>query len=51
MKKDISELSLKELAVYISHYLRENGIPNVLTGGPCVSIYTNNRNWKSLIIF
>ncbi len=25
MKKEISELSLKELAVYISHYLREKG--------------------------
>ena len=43
MKKDISTLCLKELAAYISHYLRENGIPNVLTGGACVSIYTNNR--------
>ena len=41
--KDISELSLKELAAYISHYLRKNGVPNVLTGGACVCIYTENR--------
>jgi hypothetical protein len=41
--KDISKLSLKELAAYISHYLRNNGVPNVLTGGACVSIYTENR--------
>jgi hypothetical protein len=41
--KDISKLSMKELAAYISHFLRKNGIPNVLTGGACVSIYTENR--------
>lgn len=41
--KDISTLSIKELAAYISHYLRENGTANVLTGGACVSIYTDNR--------
>jgi hypothetical protein len=42
IETDISKLSLKKLAAYISHYLRENGIPNVLTGGACVSIYTEN---------
>lgn len=41
--RNISELSLEELAAYISHHLRENGVPNVLTGGACVSIYTNNK--------
>ncbi|UCH94729.1 MAG: hypothetical protein JSV88_31330 [Candidatus Aminicenantes bacterium] len=41
--RDISKLSLKELAAYISHYLRRNGVPNVLTGGACVCIYTENR--------
>jgi len=41
--KDISKLSLKELAAYVSHFLRENGVPNVLTGGACVGIYTENR--------
>lgn len=41
--RDISKLSIKELAAYISHYLRDNGVVNVLTGGACVSIYTNNR--------
>ncbi len=41
--KDISKLSIKEVAAYVSHYLRMNGVPNVLTGGACVSIYTENR--------
>lgn len=41
--KDISAFSIKELAAYISHYLRENGVANVLTGGACVSIYTDNK--------
>lgn len=41
--KDTSGLSLKELAAYISHYLRNNGVSTVLTGGACVSIYTENR--------
>ncbi len=39
----LADLSLKELAAYVSHHLRENGIDNVLTGGACVSIYTKNR--------
>ena len=41
--KNISELSIEELAVYVSHYLRKNGIAAVLTGGACVSIYTDNK--------
>jgi hypothetical protein len=41
--KDISKLSFKGLAAFVSHHLRESGVPNVLTGGACVSIYTDNR--------
>ena len=39
----ISSLSLKDLAITISDYLGRNGIDVVLTGGACVSIYTNNK--------
>lgn len=41
--KNISGLSIKALAAYVSHYLRQNGVANVLTGGACVSIYTENK--------
>lgn len=41
--KSIKEMSLGELAAFICTYLQENGIPCVLTGGACVSIYTENR--------
>ncbi len=40
---NIAKLSLKGLAVFLSDYLRNNGIDNVLTGGACVCIYTRNR--------
>lgn len=36
-------MSLKELAFYISDYLCKNGIEAVLTGGACVSIYSDNK--------
>ena len=39
----ISALSLKDLAIKISDYLGRNGIDVVLTGGACVSIYTDNK--------
>jgi hypothetical protein len=39
----IKDLSLKELAIFISDYLYKNGIDTVLSGGACVSIYTNNK--------
>ncbi len=41
--KEISNMSLIELAAFISSHLRINGIENVLTGGACVSIYTENK--------
>lgn len=40
---NIKGLSLKELAITISDYLNKNGIKTVLSGGACVSIYTNNK--------
>jgi hypothetical protein len=41
--KQIKEMSIGELAAYVCTHLRENGIHCVLTGGACVSIYTENR--------
>jgi hypothetical protein len=39
----IKDLSLKDLAIVVSDYLRQNGIETVLSGGACVSIYSNNK--------
>lgn len=39
----IEEMSLKELALYVSHHLRKHGIEVVLTGGACVTTYTENK--------
>ncbi|MFO7981679.1 MAG: hypothetical protein R6V00_12745 [Candidatus Aminicenantes bacterium] len=39
----IKTLSLKDLAIFISDYLRKNDVKTILTGGACVSIYTNNK--------
>jgi len=39
----IKDLSLKDLAITVSDYLRKNGIETVLSGGACVSIYSNNK--------
>ena len=36
-------MSLGELAAYVCTHLHENDIHCVLTGGACVSIYTENR--------
>ena len=41
--KLVKNMSLGELAAYICTYLEKNGIQCVLTGGTCVSLYTNNR--------
>ena len=41
--KPINEMSIGELAAYISSYLKSNGINVVLSGGSCVSIYTENK--------
>jgi hypothetical protein len=39
----IKDLSLKDFAIVISDYLRNNGIEVVLSGGACVTIYTKNK--------
>ena len=36
-------MSIKDLAIYLSYYFDKNGIETVLSGGACVTIYTNNR--------
>ena len=41
--KQIKEMSLGELAAYVCTHLKRNGIHCVLTGGACVSIYSENR--------
>ena len=41
--KSIKEMSFGELAAYICTHLLQNGIKCVLSGGGCVSIYTDNR--------
>ena len=39
----IKNFSLKDLAFYLSDYLRKKGVDTVLSGGACVSIYTDNK--------
>ncbi len=41
--KAISEMTLGELAAFVNTHLRKKGISCVLTGGACVSIYTENK--------
>ena len=41
--KRIKDMSIGELAAFISSYLKRNGIDVVLSGGGCVSIYTENK--------
>ena len=40
----IKNISLKDLAIYLSDYLSKHGIETVLSGGACVSIYTKNKH-------
>lgn len=39
----IKNISIKDLALYISDFLRKNGIDTVLSGGACLAIYTSNK--------
>ena len=39
----IKNLSLKDFAIFVSDYLSKKGIDTVLSGGACVTIYTNNK--------
>jgi len=41
--KPIKDMSIGELAAFICSHLRRNGIEAVLSGGSCVSIYTDNK--------
>lgn len=41
--KTIADMSLQELAAWVSGHLLQHGIPVVLVGGSCVSIYSDNR--------
>jgi len=41
--KPIKDMSIGELAAFVSSYLQGHGIDVVLSGGSCVSIYTQNK--------
>jgi hypothetical protein len=41
--KKIKDMSIGELGALVCSHLEENGIRVTLTGGACVSIYTDNR--------
>lgn len=41
--KKICDMDMRELAAYVSTQLKKSGIEVVLTGGGCVSIYSENR--------
>ena len=47
----IKNISLKDLAIYLSDYLSKKGIDTILSGGACVSIYTNNKYISSDLDF
>lgn len=37
------KMSVKEIGALICHHLNKNGFDSTLTGGACVSIYSNNK--------
>ncbi len=41
--KKIDDMSREELAAYVCSHLDKSGIEVTLTGGSCVSIYSDNR--------
>jgi len=41
--KKIGDMNREELAAYVCSHLDKNGVEVTLTGGSCVSIYSNNR--------
>jgi hypothetical protein len=41
--KSIKDMSLGELAAFVCSHLNANGISTVLSGGACVTIYSQNR--------
>lgn len=48
---NFKDITLIDLAIFISDYLTKNGIDAVLTGGACVSIYTKNKYVSSDLDF
>jgi len=36
-------ISIEDLAIYVSDFLYKHGVDTVLSGGACVTIYTNNK--------
>jgi hypothetical protein len=49
--KPIREMSVGELAAFISSHLRSHGIDVVLSGGSCVSIYSDQKYVSSDLDF
>ena len=49
--KAIRDMSTGELAAFICSHLKKNGIDVVLSGGSCVSIYSNNKYVSSDLDF
>ena len=41
--KLLGDMTLEELATYVSEHLRQEGIEVVLVGGACVSLHTHNK--------
>ncbi len=48
---NLKNIPLKALAIFVSDHLTKNGIEAVLTGGACVSIYTDNTYISSDLDF
>ncbi len=49
--RTIKEMTMGELAAFISNHLKKHGIEVVLSGGGCVSIYSDNRYVSSDLDF
>jgi hypothetical protein len=43
MTVHVGDINLAELAAYVSDHLTKSGIDVVLSGGGCVSVYSDNR--------
>jgi hypothetical protein len=48
---NLRNITLKALAIFVSDHLTKNGIEAILTGGACVSIYTDNTYVSSDLDF
>ncbi len=49
--KNVGEMDIGELAAYVCSHLYSQGIKCVLSGGACVSIYSDNRYQSQVIDF